>query len=273
MLFKKEKIGNMFFRASRIPGLILYYLRENHRHGHGIHSPFMFRFIREVLEVDAEREKFEQIEYFRREVYHDPTPVIEVDPGAGSFGRPGQSGIGRKARTSSLRPSTGRLLSRIVEDQQPEICLELGTSVGLGSMYLALGAPETEVITIEGNSVLANAARIHAERLGFNNIKVIHGLFSEELDKLETKGKMHMVVWLDGDHRGEALLENMKKLMDIAAPGSIVVVDDIRWSSSMYRAWKTIIREPGIPVSLDLWKMGILFLFNGLHKQHYQVKF
>jgi predicted O-methyltransferase YrrM len=233
----------------------------------------MFRFIREVLEGPCVKEKFEIIERHRREVYSDHSPIKDTDPGAGSFSRIKQSGIGKKARTSSLSKSTGRLLCRIVQDVKPERCLELGTSVGLGSMYLAIGSPETEVITIEGNPDLAKAARKYAESLGFNNITVINGLFAEQLEKLKAGGSKRMVVWLDGDHRGEALLENLKKLLDFTATGSVIVVDDIRWSYSMYRAWKKIVSDTRIPVSLDLWKMGIIFLTSGLHKQHYQVKF
>jgi predicted O-methyltransferase YrrM len=273
MHLKHEDIVNMIFRGSQLPGMLLYYMRENHRHGHGIHSPFMFRFIRAVLEGPPGKEKFEHIERFRREVYSDSSPIMETDPGAGSFRQAKQSGIGKKARTSSLSQSSGRLLCRIVQDVKPEMCLELGTSVGLGSMYLAMGSPGTEVISIEGNPDLAHAARTYAERLGFTNIKVINGLFAEQLEMLKVGGSKRMVVWLDGDHREEALLENLKKLLDFAATGSVIIVDDIRWSYSMYRAWKKIVSDTRIPVSLDLWKMGIIFLTSGLHKQHYQVKF
>jgi predicted O-methyltransferase YrrM len=273
MFLTKKNISNVVFRGSLFPGMLLYYLGENHRHGHGIHSPFMYRFIREVLEGPTGKEKFEHIEGYRREMYKDSSPIMETDPGAGSFNPTKQSCIGKKALSSSLNKSSGRLLYRIAMDVKPEICLELGTSVGLGSMYLAMGAPGTEIITIEGNTDLAKAAGTNSKRLGFSNITVINGLFAEHLDKLKAGGSKRMVVWLDGDHRGEALLENLNKILDFAAPGSVIIVDDIRWSSSMHRGWKKIVSDPRIPVSLDLWKMGILFLFSGLQKQHYLVKF
>jgi len=54
---------------------------------------------------------------------------------------------------------------------------------------------------------------------------------------------------------------------------SIIILDDIYWSAGMTRAWKEIIREPRISLSIDLYRMGILFFTPDLSKQNFRIWF
>ena len=70
---------------------------------------------------------------------------------------------------------------------KPENILELGTSLGLGSMYLAKGNSKSQVYTIEGVEPLYTLAKQNIEMIGFKNIHTYHDLFSDGLPKLLEK--------------------------------------------------------------------------------------
>ena len=54
---------------------------------------------------------------------------------------------------------------------------------------------------------------------------------------------------------------------------TILIFHDIYWSTGMKKAWNKIITDPDINLSLDLYKMGIVF-FNKdiLEKQHVRLR-
>ncbi|MEZ4998696.1 MAG: hypothetical protein R2758_14940 [Bacteroidales bacterium] len=63
---------------------MMHLLRSGSTAGHGVHSPFMFRFITEVLGGSTDKAITREVENLRREMLAD-TRVIRVrDLGAGS---------------------------------------------------------------------------------------------------------------------------------------------------------------------------------------------
>ena len=59
--------------------------------------------------------------------------------------------------------------------------LEIGTSLGITTAYLALAIPDAKIITLEGCPELSRKAREHFDRLGIKNIELIEGRFEETL--------------------------------------------------------------------------------------------
>ena len=81
-----------------------YYLTAANGKGHGVHSPFVFRFITEVLNDDRSYYAYSIIEPLR-ESLHTNSTVIEVpDFGAGSRSKLSQQRVIRDIARSSLKP-------------------------------------------------------------------------------------------------------------------------------------------------------------------------
>jgi hypothetical protein len=53
----------------------------------------------------------------------------------------------------------------------------------------------------------------------------------------------------------------------------MIVFDDIRWSDGMLKAWKKIMADPGVKISMDLFCMGIVVLNTNIPKQNFVIKF
>ena len=53
---------------------------------------------------------------------------------------------------------------------------------------------------------------------------------------------------------------------------TMIILDDIRWSSSMINAWKEITSSIDYHVSIDLFRMGIILPRKQQIKQHFVLK-
>ena len=62
-------------------------------------------------------------------------------------------------KTSSSYGKSGELLYHLCKHLKPNRILELGTSIGMGSLYMHLGAPKSKLITIEGCPETFNQAK------------------------------------------------------------------------------------------------------------------
>ncbi|MCS7297471.1 MAG: class I SAM-dependent methyltransferase [Bacteroidia bacterium] len=139
---------------------------------------------------------------------------------------------------SASPPWKGALLYSLVRRSSPRYALELGTHMGFGTLYIAAAAPTVEIHTIEASIGLAKIAQRHFRLLGVKPHLHI-GLFEDILPRLPAPWDF---VYIDGDHRGEALRTYGLFLYERLAPSGQIVCDDIFWSIDMYRGWKELVR-------------------------------
>ncbi len=259
--------------------------------GHGVHSPFMFSFITEVIGGRSDRAVMKEVESLRREMLSDRRLVRVRDLGAGSAV---MSGAERRIRdiavTAAVPKREAALLARIAgslekekrgepgggyrpgkqagfsqqpgkitatdpipaeapdpgqqpgadpaHDNQPVI-LELGTSLGISTLAMALGAPQRRVISVEGCPELADMARDNLRRHGAHNAEVICMEFGEALNELKRRGTRVALAYIDGNHRGAALTEYVHRIREMGEE-MIIVADDIHMNGDMTGAWRCL---------------------------------
>jgi len=81
-----------------------------------------------------------------------------------------------------------------------------------------------------------------------------------------------MLVFIDGDHKEKSVMDNISVILEVVNKDSVIILDDIHLSQGMNRAWSKIIEMPGVTLSIDLFRMGILFFRTGMYKQHYVMR-
>ena len=247
--------------------------------GHGIHSPFVYSFVREVLRDKRAYPCYQPIAALRRILATDERSVEVEDFGAGSRVISSRTRrIGDIAR-SSLKPKKySRLLFRMVQQWQPLNILELGTCFGATTAYLANGNKNAQVYTMEGAPAVAAVARHNFSELQLNNIELIEGNFDDRLPelmkRLNREAQALDFVFIDGNHRQEPTLRYFRELLPLLREQSVVVFDDIHWSEQMEAAWEEIKQHPAVTLSIDLFFIGIVF-FRKEHKvkQDFTIQF
>ncbi len=256
--------------------MILAYLRFWLRSGnaHGLHSPFVFGLYTSVVRHTGIFGAYEAIEARRQQLLSSPDSVTVTDFGAGS-----QTGAGRQrriadiARTAAKPPHLAQLLFRLANYFRPATILELGTSLGLTTAYLAAADSRSRVVTLEGCPNVTNVARETFAALQLQNVEVVEGNIDDTLaPALAALPAPVDFAFFDGNHRYEPTLRYFEQCLAHRTDASVFVFDDIHWSPDMERAWEAIKAHPDVTVTVDLFYIGLVFFRQGQPKQHFWLR-
>lgn len=264
----------MFSKLQLVQKYLRYYITAYNGKGHGVHSPFVFDFIIHVLNDKTRYADYDKVESIRRQLLQDPRVVGVEDMGAGSTKDKGRERRVRDiARHAAKPPKFGQLLYRMVRYYGATNILELGTSLGITSRYLALGNPQGTLTTVEGASEVAELAAGSMKEEGLHNIHPIIGNFDDQLPLFLEKNTPDFV-FIDGNHREEPTIDYFKQLAEVSHNDTILVFDDIHWSVGMEQAWKFIQTHPATHCTIDLFFIGIvLFRQEFREQQHFAIRF
>jgi predicted O-methyltransferase YrrM len=254
---------------------IKYYLSASNGKGHGVHSPFVFSFITKVLNDDRHFYAYEAIEQLRQSLKTDQQQLEITDFGAGSRVKKNNTRKVAEIAASSLKPKKfGQLLFRIVDHYSPQNILELGTSLGVTTAYLAAAKEASTIVTMEGASAVADVAKRNFNTLGLKNIQLVEGNFDETLTATLVKMGNIDMAFVDGNHRYEPTVRYFREMLPGIQEDSILIFDDIHWSKEMEQAWEEIKQDPTVTLSIDLFFIGLVFFRKEQKaKQHFVIRF
>ncbi|MHC1702423.1 MAG: O-methyltransferase [Tenuifilaceae bacterium] len=241
--------------------------------GHGIHSPFVYDLYTLAIDSDKKEAIFDSIDRLRNNLLKDKTSIAKSVYGAKTSKTENKTTVSEVAKRTSVPPYMGRLLYRLVNYFQPATIIELGTSTGISTLYLAAGNQDSQVFTIEGDPNLSRIASENLNKLATKNVSLITGDFDAELPSLLSKIEKIDLVFIDGNHTEEATLRYFKILSEKAHSNSLIIFDDIRWSDSMKNAWRNICDDQSVSISIDLFNCGLVFFRKGVVKQHFNLRY
>jgi predicted O-methyltransferase YrrM len=236
---------------------------------HSLQSPFAFRFYTEAIKAYSTAQHIPEAEACRSRLRTSGDLIKCPDPGAGSrlTGKKTKK-VSNIAKYGVSTPRTCRLLTSIAAFYRAQNIIELGTSLGIGSMYLA-GNPQSQVHTFEACAPLVNLAESNFRTAGFENIIIHEGNIDETLPAFLVGSRQVDVLFIDASHRKQSLLHFFQLALPKMSARSIIIVDDIRWSNDMYKGWLELAQRDVINLSLDLGNLGLLILEQDYPKQHF----
>jgi predicted O-methyltransferase YrrM len=241
-----------------------------------LHSPFVYEIYAEILNDKTIYSEFRSIEKLRSRLLKDQGYIKMSDLGAGAGDIPWCHRIvhvKKVIKNSCVKPAYGRFLFRMARHFQPAVMIELGTSLGMSTSYLALGNRQGQITTIEGCQETAAAARKNFEHLGLSNVHQVTGSFDDVLPGLlQNFGKVDLV-FIDGNHLKKPTLQYVDQCLQHIHDDSVLILDDIHWSEAMEAAWKEIQDHPSVTLTIDLFRMGLVFFRKGLSKEDFILHF
>ena len=266
----------------RVRTWLRHYLTAWNTGGEGVHSPYLFEWVRMVMSDKHAYRIWNDIERVRAQMLASKEVVEFVDYGSGKrqLGEHARSErlVREIAKGSLAKAKYAQMLFRLVnwlghqlrKDDEGLIIVELGTSLGVTTAYMAGVDARDKVYTYEGCEAVAKIARDNWKALGINNIECRIGTIKGEI----LKGCLERVdiAFIDANHTYEASLEYFNVLASKVHEKSVIVLDDIYHSEEMEKAWKEICKDERVTTTIDLYQMGLVFFDKHYWKRNYRMR-
>ena len=226
-----------------------------------LHSPYLFDLLTFVHDRNRKYYAFEVIERHRRELRGDRSKITVHDMGAGSriSGTAKTRRVSAIARRALASPRRCERYFRLATYLKATTIVEIGTSLGISTAYLAAACGSGYVYGLEGATEVLKKAQQTADRFHLHNLHLIPGHFDQSLPAVLQEIPYPDLILIDGNHQYAATMRYFELVKHHRNPSTIIVVDDIRWSREMHQAWQEIQNDPDVTVSLDCFSYGIVF--------------
>lgn len=237
---------------------------------HGVHSPFVYDLVTKCFNDKTKYPEYEILKSHRKALRSDSSMVEMKDFGQGSRVFKGNARkVSAVVKNAGMRKKRQKLLFRMAKYFKSETVLELGTSLGMGTVALSLSNEFSAIQTVEGCPNTLQKAQEYFEKFNLHNIQIHQELFSEFLENTSTQFDL---IFIDGDHNGERTLGYFNSLLNKVHNDSLIIFDDIYWSKDMTVAWQKIIANENVTVSIDTFQWGLVFFRKEQPKQHFVIR-
>ena len=238
---------------------------------HSIHPPFLFNLYTKVFTL--RHQLIPEIEGLRSLLKANSEQIELVDFGAGSrTNQRNTRAISSIAKNSSSPPKFSAFLNALIDYMEFRELLELGTSLGLNSIYMS-ASPNVNLTTLEGDPSLCRIAQENFEKIERKNIQLIQGDINKTLQDFLEKSDSLDLVYIDANHRYEPSLNYFNMCLPKMAKNGVIIFDDIHWSKEMWEAWNKIKQHPKAILTIDIFECGLVFINPDIQAGDYTLKF
>ncbi len=224
---------------------------------HGVHSPFVYDWVTRCLYDKKDYAAYRLIKAYHKAMRSNHHSIEVKDFGAGSrvFSPNKKRKVSAIAKQAGSTLKRSQLLYRICRYFDIKQAVELGTSLGLGSIGMAANSG-TQVHSFEACQATAKLAQNQMQKMQRNNWQLHLGLFKDTLKQLPDKIDL---AFIDGHHDEQATYAYFCTLLAHKHNNSVFIIDDIYWSAGMQRAWERIKKHPEVRISIDCFYWGLVF--------------
>ena len=239
---------------------------------HGVHSPFVYNLITKCFYDRSKYEAYTDIVSYRSALLKNTEVIPITDFGSGSkVFKTNKRSIATIASKAGISKKRGELLAKTVDYFEPQRILEIGSSLGISTAYMASGAPKANITTLEGCPAIAGIAKEIFKKFNFPNIEVVVGQFEDTLDTV-IKDQTFDLIFFDGNHQKKPTISYFEKCLKASHENSVFIFDDIHWTPSMEAAWEYIRKHEEVTLSADTYKWGLVFFKKGKIKEHFTLR-
>ncbi|MDD4150651.1 MAG: class I SAM-dependent methyltransferase [Bacteroidales bacterium] len=216
------------------------------------------------------------VEDYRNELLsnHNLIEIFDCGTGSKTLKSPKRI-ISKIAKTSAAEKKHGMLFQKIVQEYAVKSVLELGTSLGVGTMYFALAGKNINVTSIEACPETHKFTKTQFAQKGIMNVDFINNNFDAVFDNNELAGQKFDLIYIDGNHNSKSLIKYYDYLNEnLASDKCIYIIDDINWSTDMYRGWKNLCNKNKDAFNANIFRVGLIFKnYKDLPKGNFYLKF
>lgn len=236
-----------------------------YRGGFGVHSPYVFGLITQVIEERSPYYCYEDIELVRKQFLFREEPV-------GETGR--QVVTCELVRRQGITPRQGQLLFRLANHLGAKRLLQVGAGAGLATLYLTAYAKELQCIVLARSAAQASVARSMFEKMKRPSIDLRTGDYTTLLsDVWQQMPEIDLLFFNAPEMGGAAHRAWFASCLRHCTGRTVIVVRGIRADRGMRTFWEEACRQEEVRVSIDLYSLGLLIFNPKLRKKSYKVYF
>lgn len=257
--------------VSQIKGYLSFLKQSTTKYG--VHSPFVYTLITTCFNVKHERKKSNIVKAYKYFLRNNKELINVTDYGAGSkIFKTNERRISAIAKNAGISTKRAELLTRVVRYFDVETVLEIGTSLGIGTLALALGNEDTKIKTLEGCIETVKTPQTELHKYVDNKIDFIVGEFESTLPKV-TKNQKYDLVYFDGNHKKEPTITYFEQCLPTIHNDTVFIFDDIHWSKDMEGAWEYIKNHKKVRLTMDTFNWGFVFFRKEQQeKEHFTIR-
>lgn len=221
-----------------------------HHGGYGVHSPYAYHLITQVIGERRGYYAYDDIELIRKQLAQQ-----------GEWHR-------------DLTGKEGKLLFRLANFIGARQIVQLGATDGLASLYLTYHSREARCLVIEPDPERARMATRIYGRWGRGAIELREGDYHHQTERvLSEMSKIDLLVVDPTNAATEAQLMLGIALRHHFHDRSLIVVEHLRDNIKNEFFWEWLIQQQEPTVTIDLCTIGIAVFNRKLHKRNYKIYF
>lgn len=228
-------VMSQLYRLLTSPVKLLY--KAQHHKGHGIHSPFAYSFIRDVIEEKIPYYGYADIYYLLSEEF--PDWVCDT--------------------------KTQKLLFKTVNYFKVQNLLILGAGNGVNTFYLTAPSSKIKCMGVETDVSNNNLARDLYSKWKRD--------IEQSTDPFPTLSYAPDCIYVNLNNYKVDPETLIIYILSLVSSHSLVIIEGIRTNYRTQMLWKRFIGHDDIRVSMDLFEIGILFFDKKFFKQNYRLSF
>ena len=169
-----------------------------------------------------------------------------------NYARPAAENEARSINQVRSAALTSRFYAWLVTVKRPEIVVEFGAAFGASGMYWLAGleaADHGRLFSFEPNPDWFPLAQANLAAISPRG-KIVNGTFEDNISVIDGAPE---ITFIDAIHTRDFVMTQFALVKSIAAPGALVIFDDIDFSADMKACWAEIAADP---THQAVWQIG-----------------
>ena len=242
-------------------GLIQIYRKLFCRKGFGVHSPFVYDLITNVIEEKSDFYAFSDISIAQLQLLQNEHVI--------QYGRK-RIAVKEALKRFGITTKEGKFLFRLTNHYKPHTILSIGSSMGLAPLCLTRYNATVQCIILEYEQDIAEIAKqiLNKEKNTALNIKIgaYHELLPESIVQLQRIDCVFIGKDV-GVNDWDTVFEQCEPFIH---DSTFFVLAGIRSSTDKQNYWMQYRQHPKVTVAIDLFDLGLLFFQPKLHRAVYK---
>ena len=232
------------------------YRRVRYKKGYGVHSPFAFSMITQVINENMYYYAYDKIRKLRQFSYKVRFSI---------------KGISLKKKISTKKLF---LIYRLINKFSPDNILQIGTD-GIVSYTLGLGRNESKLFSvcndIERTDSTIDFFQKHVEDYNADKYHFITSDLKSGIEQLKDIPSFDFIFI----HKGEGFenWNDLNLILEKANKKTVILIEGIKNDEKMKSYWGCIKSNADVKVTMDLYDFGLAIFDDKLYKHHYIVSY